>query len=409
MAITDFIFSTVVNNGDLVPGTDRFFNSYNQPSVNADGIVVFRARSQGGMGQPATGIFLGDIKGAPIEAITVRGDLVPQPNNTDATFNEFPSFPRIDGNSDMVAFRGQSNPVYVYEIPVTESLVFELAENEAEEDVTETRIGTSGVYSNPKGPLITGASQLGVPDLPEFNYFSVPVPGDLPGDPPIRFDQFPGAPSPTRDLVAFKGNWTDASGDGQTGVYFRDLVADGGESPVQFIADSNTPIPGAPTDLKFGSTAPPSAAEEKVVFLGVDIEDDPTYGGIYLSDLKGDPSALETVVSLGVPAFPGGPVLTTIEEVLSFDGRSVAWWGAWGDEMLTQLVSCPPEGNMDRLAFCLDLSEDDGPSDPYYDPDGIGNGRFLKQVPKNQGIFITDTRTMAIKGCSNDMEPEKVS
>ena len=49
-------FNTVVNNGDLVPDTNRFFNSYNPPSLNNNGLVVFRARSQGGTGQPATGI-----------------------------------------------------------------------------------------------------------------------------------------------------------------------------------------------------------------------------------------------------------------------------------------------------------------------------------------------------------------
>ena len=55
----NFNWSTVVNNGDFMP-TDqcdpnqasvppcRVFNSYNQPSVNARGVVVFRARSRGG-------------------------------------------------------------------------------------------------------------------------------------------------------------------------------------------------------------------------------------------------------------------------------------------------------------------------------------------------------------------------
>jgi hypothetical protein len=43
-------FKVVVNNGVLVPGSERTFNSYNQPSVNASGLIVFRARSQGGKG-----------------------------------------------------------------------------------------------------------------------------------------------------------------------------------------------------------------------------------------------------------------------------------------------------------------------------------------------------------------------
>ena len=47
----------VVNNGDIVPGDSRNFNSYNQPSLSMDGFVVFRARSQGGTGgEPAHGV-----------------------------------------------------------------------------------------------------------------------------------------------------------------------------------------------------------------------------------------------------------------------------------------------------------------------------------------------------------------
>ena len=46
-----FTWSTVVNNNDLMPpGNKKNFNSYNQPSVNLDGLVVIRARSRGGPG-----------------------------------------------------------------------------------------------------------------------------------------------------------------------------------------------------------------------------------------------------------------------------------------------------------------------------------------------------------------------
>ena len=42
-------WATVVNNNDLMPPLAlRNFNSYNQPSVNLNGLVVFRARSRGG-------------------------------------------------------------------------------------------------------------------------------------------------------------------------------------------------------------------------------------------------------------------------------------------------------------------------------------------------------------------------
>jgi hypothetical protein len=54
-----FTWSTVVNNNDLMPTEGcandpakcKPFNSYNQPSVNLDGLVVIRARSRGGPGE----------------------------------------------------------------------------------------------------------------------------------------------------------------------------------------------------------------------------------------------------------------------------------------------------------------------------------------------------------------------
>jgi hypothetical protein len=45
-----FDWSTVANNGTTPPGSDRLFNSCNQPSVNERGMVAFRARSKGGQG-----------------------------------------------------------------------------------------------------------------------------------------------------------------------------------------------------------------------------------------------------------------------------------------------------------------------------------------------------------------------
>ena len=45
-----FDWQVVVNNGVKAPGDDRKFNSYNPPSLNVDRLVVFRARTKGGMG-----------------------------------------------------------------------------------------------------------------------------------------------------------------------------------------------------------------------------------------------------------------------------------------------------------------------------------------------------------------------
>jgi hypothetical protein len=356
-----FNFRTVVNNGVLVPNTDRLFNSYNQPSVNNNGVVVFRARSQGGQGQPATGIFTRNMNTATpgeIIPIAIRGMEVPAPNNTGANFTEFPAFPRIDSNSNMIASRGQSDPVW--QLP------------------DDTRLGTSGIYTNPSGPLITGVSQLGA--IAGFEQFSVPGTA-------TKFDQFPGAPSPTDgNTLVFKGNWTDGGGIAQTGVYLRNVLANGGISPVQLIADSNTLIPGTTTE--FGSTAPPSAALGKAVFLGVDNEANPTLGGIYLSSLN-NPTNLTPLVTIGgLDSLVNGG-LKAIGEGLSFDGKSVAFWGAWGTDIFTQTVSCPEDGNQERLMFCQQESIDN--------PNGIGNGQFQFDVLKNQGIFVTDIESMTTR------------
>ena len=125
---------TVVNNGDQVPPGPAVanFNSYNQPSVNAAGLVVFRARSAGP--DPTSGIYQRDMSGAnPIIRLTARGEVVPQPNNTFyngvlASFEEFPSTPRIDAFTSLVATRGQSQPVWTYLLAGA-----------------DTRVGTSGI------------------------------------------------------------------------------------------------------------------------------------------------------------------------------------------------------------------------------------------------------------------------
>lgn len=382
-------FQTVVNNADLVPGTEKNFNSYNQPSVNDSGLVVFRARSQGGQpgGQPASGVFTRDMSSAgnPIVPIAVRGDEVPAPNNTGATFNEFPSIPRIDASSDMIATRGQSQPVLEYQVGI-DSLTGE--------PVT-TRGGTSGIYTNPTGPLITGMSGLGnvndstFPSNPDLSYFEVP--NTTPG---TKFDQFPGAPSPTGgDTVVFKGNWTEG-GEGRTGVYFRDVLADGGTSPVQLVADSKTEIPGF-AGTTFGSTAPPSAAGDRMVFLGVDNEEAPTKGGIYLAELDGSknpdqPSLLSTIVSIGQSVLGKvGAFFTQLGEALSFDGQHVAFWGAWGDEKRAVTVDCDSIENAKTSAFCLE--QDDGTT---AGSGAAGDGEYTFDVAVNQGFFITDVDTL---------------
>ena len=121
-----FDWQTVVNNGVKVPveGDPRKFNSYNPPSLNVDRLVVFRARTKGGMGgQPVHGVFTRDmaVAGTPVTTIFDRKTAVPQPNNILwppdnllTRFIEPPSFPRIDMWSDTVASRGNHQPVWSY-------------------------------------------------------------------------------------------------------------------------------------------------------------------------------------------------------------------------------------------------------------------------------------------------------
>ena len=333
-----FDWSTVVNNGDPVPGSTRQFNSYSPPSVNARGMVVFRGRSRGGQGQgePERGVYARNMSNAASVVVKIADvqTIVPQPNNTTyngklASFNEFPAFPRIGVNANTVATRGQSQPVWTYTLP----------------DGTETRVGTSGIYATPNGALVTGMAQLGA--VPTFAHFQVP--GAPPG---TKFDQFPGAPTlATASVTAFKGNYTD--GVSKTGVFYRDMLATGGLSPTQLIANSDMLIPGQPPagTVKFGSTAPPSAEQGSVVFLGVDNEDRPTLGGIYRAPVRPSPP-LQTLVRIGGPVPGESAVFNRLGEALSFDGRFMAFWGAWGKRTKTVHLFCPTEGNSALIEYC---------------------------------------------------------
>jgi len=89
----------------------------------------------------------------PVGVIVERNQLVPQPNNTGATFNEFPAFARIDRSSLLAATRGQSQPVWQVIDPTTGETV--------------TRVGIAGIYATPGGgAAVTGMSNL--PVTPAF-------------------------------------------------------------------------------------------------------------------------------------------------------------------------------------------------------------------------------------------------
>ena len=370
-------WNTIVNDAteapDGRPGSTFF--SYNQPSVNEAGEVVFRARSRAGTGTFVTsGIYRTDLLGGPVLRLHVRGDAVPDPNNTMgqgglASFNDFPSTPRIDPNASMAASRGQHEPVWTY---LT--------------DEGETRVGTAGIYVySPLFAPRTGASQLGaVTELDgvtlTFPWYSVPE--TTLG---TRFDQFPGSPAVSDPWIVYKGNYTDQTDElGRTGIYFRNVV---NLMPMPFtgmVANSETRIPNQPagTDVPFGSTAPPSAANGWVFFVGFDDEDAPNLGGIYRAPIAPTPS-LQVIAGVGdpVPGEPDGAVFTNFGEGLTVtgDGNRVAFWGSWSAATFQRTLMCPMDGNPALLAYCNELY-----------PQGL-----VVDVPVNQGFFVHDVRSGA--------------
>jgi hypothetical protein len=182
-------------------------------------------------------------------------------------------------------------------------------------------------------------------------------------------------------------------------VYYRKLVNEkipssegdlspaAGQNPVVVIANTGTPIPGT-TGKVFGSTAPPSAANGRAVFAGFDNEENPTAGGIYLAQMTGPYPTLEPLIQIGDPV-PDvkGAYITRLGEGLSFDGRFVAFWGAWGTETeagwKTLILQCPKDGNKDRQTYCKSLYGDGT------NPGSVSSG-FSAKVPVNQGIFVID-------------------
>ena len=378
-------WTTVVNNNDLIPPLYvRNFNSYNQPSVNARGVVVIRARSRGGppLGPATHGIYTRDMSSPdnPIVHILDRTSLVPNPNNLGSKFVETPSFPRIDIDSDTIATRGNHQPVHRYLLG----------------DGTETRAGTTGIYTNPFGELVTGQAKLG--NVPGMERFRVP---EFSG---IQFEVFPGSPA-IADLntIVFKGNFTAMDFE-RTGVYFRTLDPGdmGGDGLSILIANSvDTLIPG--TTTLFGSTAPPSAARGKAVFTGFDNEWAPAVGGIYVADLEFQPQ-LAALASIGetVPGLDEVAYFNDFGEALAFDGRYVGFWGAWGEETRTVRLYCPQEGNKDRIAYCNQelVCRDSGETrgDPSSICDDVDDPKYgtscytERRVPVNQGIFVHDLK-----------------
>jgi len=124
----------------------------------------------------------------------------------------------------------------------------------------------------------------------------------------------------------------------------------------------------------------------QAVFAGFDNEDDPHAGGIYLATLdEKQPKTLTPLIKIGgqVPGEAAGVIFNKLGEGLSFDGRFVAFWGAWGMEMNKLVLQCPTDGNKSIIAYCKELYGDG------VNPGTVSAG-FETTVPKNQGIFVHD-------------------
>ncbi len=373
-------WETIVNNSFPIPNTDRYFSSYGQPSVNVNGTVVFRARST--MGGHETGMYMRHRERAGLIALADLHTVVPEPNNLGTLFREFSSFPRIAMNSDYSAFRGLHSPVYRYLLP----------------DDTETRAGTTGIYvSFDQMPLFTGASKLGV--IPGFEQFTVP------GFKYQMFDVFPGGSAINDEgTIVYKGNWTENETDHKTGIFSRKLLNGpmGGYYMTKLLAGSDTEIPNVPpmltktgfAPMTFDSTSPPTVVGNDVVFLGLDYELDPHYGGIYRVGIDG--GELEPLIEIG-KILPNTKTseLIRLGEGLSFDGRYLAFWAAWGDQFKTIRLNCPEDGNRDLLAYCNGI-----------DPNSIfdratGQWYQIHQVPVEQGIALMDVKTREVWVAAN--------
>ena len=316
-------------------------------------------------GSRASGIYYMNALYQPLQVMADNHMEVPQPNNLNTKFTEFSAFPRIAMNTDITSIRGLHSPVYRYVLS----------------DGEETRIGNTGVYVKfGDRLLVTGASRLGA--VPEFEYFGVP------SQKALAFDVFPGPQAVTDDgYIVFKGNFT-VNGEENTGIFYRQVLETpgGGIGNLTMIASSLMNMPDVPWPVKFDSTSPPTAVGNKVLFLGLDNEENPTYGGIYMAELAPEP-VLENIAAIG-QTFAGTPEpLSRLGETIAFDGRYVAFWGAWGAEMMSIKMYCPVDGNRDILAFCNGV-------DPksIYDKDA-DRWYQINQVPANQGIFVYDVQT----------------
>jgi hypothetical protein len=353
------VWRPLANTSTMVPGLTVPFSIFGSPSVNASGTVVFSgtsALSTSGSGETSAtlGIYSVNPTTLAITKVADTATLVPDPNKLTygsslAKFGGFPSYASIDQDSPLVAFAATHPPVL---------------------QLTDGKAGNAGLYANPSGNLVTG---MGLFTQAPYTYFQVP---DMPAG--TAFDAFPVSSAVVNgSTLVFKGDYLSGTTVAM-GIYYRDLTANNGNSNTELIASTvSTLIPGQ--GVKFGYLAAPSAVGNKVVFVGYNRQASPVAGGIYSAPLATAPT-LTPLVTIGT-AVPGETAtFTRFSDGISFDGRYVGFWGAWGTESTTRHLTCPTDGDQALDAYCLTV---------------FPNG-FDAQVPMHQGIFIYDTVTNSL-------------
>ncbi len=352
-------WQTLANGVSTLPGTTTAFGVFGSPSINASGMAVFRGQSVlstsegSGESSTTTGIYTADLaNNGKLAKVVDIATIVPDPNtlkygNTYAKFGGFPSFPNIDQASSFVGFNATHPPVI--SLP------------------SNGKAGSAGIYSNPAGALDTGVGLFVADATTTYPYFQNP---ELPG---TAFGAFPNSPAVVNgNTLVFKGDFLNGTAVAM-GVYSRDVVAAEGTSPVALIASTySTKVPGK--TMKFGYLAAPSAVGSTVVFVGYDRKDAPTAGGIYSTPISAP--TFTTLVAIGTPV-PGEDTTVTFNrfgDAVSFDGRFVGFWGAWGTETTNVHVTCPTDDAAVQ-AYCLTI---------------FPNG-YDATVPVHQGMFVYDT------------------
>lgn len=353
------VWRPLANNSMFMPGTTVAtpFDLFGLPSVNANGTVAFAGKStvttsDTGETSSTSGVYSVNANTLAISRIADTSITVPDPNtltygNSLAKFGGFPSFARIDQGSSVIGFAAMHPPVV------------QLPDN--------GKAGNAGLYANPAGSLITG---VGLFTLDPYIYFQVP---DMTAG--TAFGALPVSPAVVNSsTLVFKGDYVVGSSIGM-GVYYRELLTGNGTSPVELIASTvSTLMPDQ--GVKFGYIAAPSAANGKVVFVGYNRQNNPVAGGIYSAPVAQAPT-LTALVRIG-DVVPGeSATFTRFSDAISFDGRYVAFWGAWGTESTSRHITCPTDGDQALDAYCLTV---------------FPNG-YDAQVPVHQGVFVYDTAT----------------